>query len=131
MNKLLSVSSIFGCLLFSACASQTGWSPTVDPYNNPNANRLNQDYDECRQLALQASGGTAKQTATGTVIGGLIGAASGALIGVISGNPGRGAAYGGAIGGIGGGVKKGFEAEGGYKNAYNNCMRHRGHYILN
>ena len=131
MNKLLSVSTICCCFLFSACATQTGWSPTVDPYGDPNADRLNQNYDECKQLALQASGGTATQTATGTVIGGLIGAASGALIGVISGNPARGAAYGGAIGGIGGGVKKGFEAEGGYKKAYNNCMRHRGHYILN
>ena len=131
MNKILSVSTICCSLFFSACATQTGWSPTVDPYGDPNTYRLSQDYDECRQLALQASGGIVKQTATGTVIGGLIGAASGAVIGVISGNPGSGAAYGAAIGGIGGGVKQGFEAEKGYKRAYNNCMRHRGHYILN
>lgn len=117
-------------LLLPACATHTNWSPTVDPYGDPNASRLKQDYDDCKQLALQASGGTAKQVATGTIIGGLIGAASGAIIGVISGNPASGAAYGAAIGGLGGGVKQGFESEGGYKNAYNNCMRHRGHYTL-
>jgi len=132
MNKILKSTLInSSLLLLSACASQTGWSPTVDPYGDPNAYRLNQDLDECRQLALQASGGTAKQSATGVVVGGLIGAASGAALGAISGDPARGAAYGAAIGGMGGGVKQGFSAEGDYKKAYNNCMRHRGHYIIN
>jgi len=131
MNTLCKKSLIISTLLLSACASQTGWTPTVDPYGNPNAHRLNQDLDECRQLAQQASGGTATQTATGAVVGGLIGAATGAALGAITGNAGTGAAYGAAAGGIGGGAKQGFEAEGGYKRAYNNCMRHRGHYTVN
>jgi len=131
MNKTIKLTLACSCLLLSACASQTGWSPTVDPYGDPNAYRLNQDLDECRQLAQRASGGTARQTATGAVVGGLLGAATGAALGAISGDPGTGAAYGAAIGGIGGGAKQGFEAEGGYKRAYNNCMRHRGHYTVN
>lgn len=131
INSVIKIVLISSMVLISACASQTGWSPTVDPYGDPNAYRLNQDLNECRQLALQASGGTATQTATGAVVGGVIGAATGAAIGAISGNAGTGAAYGAAAGGIGGGVKQGFEAEGGYKRAYSNCMRHRGHYIVN
>lgn len=131
MNKILTISLISSSLLVSACASQTGWTPTVDPYGDPNAYRLNQDMEECRQLAVQASGGTAKETATGTVVGGLIGAASGAALGAISGNAGTGAAYGAAAGGLGGGVKQGFGAEQTYKRAYNKCLQHRGHYTVN
>ena len=130
MNKILTIICISG-LFLSACATQTNWSPTVDPYGDPNAHRMNQDYEECRQLALRASGGTAKETATGAIVGGLIGAAGGAAIGAISGNPGAGAAYGAAIGGFGGGAKQGFQSEASYKRAYNNCMRHRGHHIIN
>jgi len=131
MNKSLKLSLISCSLFLTACASQTNWTPTVDPYGDPNAYRLNQDLDECRQLALQASGGTAKESATGAVVGGLIGAATGAAIGAISGNAGSGAAYGAAAGGIGGGVKQGLSAETNYKNAYNNCLRHRGHFTVN
>ncbi len=122
----------FGSLLaLSGCASQTGWQPTVDPYGDPNAYRINQDYAECRQLALSASGGTAQETVTGALIGGAIGAASGAAIGAISGNAGAGAAYGAAIGGFGGGTSQGVEAETSYKQAFRNCMRNRGHHVLN
>jgi len=131
MNKSLKLSLISCSLFLTACASQTSWTPTVDPYGDPNAYRLNQDLDECRQLALQASGGTAKESATGAFVGGLIGAATGAAIGAISGNAGSGAAYGAAAGGIGGGVKQGLNAESNYKNAYNNCLRHRGHFTVN
>ena len=131
MNNIFKITMISSSLLFTACASQSNWSPTVDPYGSPNAHRINQDLAECRQLALQASGGTAKETATGAAVGGLIGAASGAAIGAISGNPGTGAAYGAAVGGFGGGAKQGFESEDTYKRAYGRCMQHRGHYIIN
>ena len=131
MNKILKSSLISSSLLVSACATQTGWAPTVDPYGDPNAYRLNQDYEECRQLALQASGGTAKETATGAVVGGLIGAASGAALGAISGDAGTGAAYGAAAGGLGGGFKQGVGAEETYKRAYIKCLQHRGHYTVN
>ncbi len=131
MNQILKISVISSSLLVSACATQTGWAPTVDPYGDPNASRLNQDYQECKQLALQASGGTARQTATGAAVGGLLGAATGAAIGAISGNAGTGAAYGAAAGGFGGGIQQGVGAETAYKQAYNNCLRHRGHYTVN
>ncbi len=132
MHKILKATMLISTsLLFSACASQSNWSPTVDPYGDPNAYRLNQDLDECRQLAHRASGGTARQTATGAIVGGLIGAASGAALGALSGNPASGAAIGATMGGFGGGAKQGFSAEKSYKNAYNNCMRHRGHFLVN
>lgn len=122
---------VLSFLFVSACATQTGWTPTVDPYGNQHTHRLNQDYSECRQLAHQASDGVVRQAASGVLVGGLIGAATGAAFGAISGHPGRGAAYGGIGGGIGGGVRQGFQVEGGYKRAYGNCMRHRGHNVVN
>lgn len=131
MNKRYLLPLLSASLLFSGCATQTGWTPTVDPYGDPNAYRLNQDIAECQQLAKQASGGTARETAKGAAVGGLLGAASGAAIGAISGDAGTGAAYGAAIGGIGGGAKQGFQAEDQYKRAYINCMRNRGHNVIN
>ncbi len=131
MNKRSKLILISSGLFLSACASQSNWTPTVDPYGNQNAYRLNQDLDECRQLARQASGGTAKESTTGAAVGGLIGAAAGAALGAISGNPGRGAAYGAITGTMGGGVRQGLSAEDNYKRAYNNCIRHRGHFTVN
>ncbi|MGR9044584.1 MAG: glycine zipper family protein [Gammaproteobacteria bacterium] len=131
MKKSVTGSLVIGSLLLTACASQTGWTPTVDPYGDPNAYRLNQDMAECQQLARQASGGTARETAKGVGVGALIGGAAGAAIGAISGNPAAGAAYGAAAGGFGGGTKQGLDAEYQYKRAYTNCMRNRGHNIIN
>ncbi len=130
--KKLTTSFIFvGGLLLSACASQTGWTPTVDPYNDRNAGRIDQDMAECKDLAGQA-GGTLKESAIGAGVGGLIGAAGGAAVGALTGHsPGRSAALGAAVGGIGGGAKQGMDAEGQYKRAYSNCMRNRGHNIVN
>ena len=122
---------LISSFLLSACASQTGWTPTVDPYSDPNAYRINQDMAECQQLAYQASGGTATETAKGAGVGALIGGAAGAAIGAISGNPAAGAAYGAAAGGFGGGTRQGLNAENQYKRAYINCMRNRGHNIIN
>jgi len=126
----------FSCLIVvalgaSGCATQTGWTPTVDTYNDRNSYRLNQDMQECRQLAEQASGGTAKEAAIGAGVGGLIGAAGGAALGAIIGNPGTGAAIGAAAGGIGGGAKQGIQSEDRFKNAYNSCLRQRGHTVVN
>lgn len=128
-NRTKYLGAIAGILL-SACASQTGWRPTVDTYNAPNAHRLEQDYAECEQLARQAAGGTALETAKGAAIGGLLGAAGGAAIGALTGGAGTGAAIGAAAGGLGGGAKQGFSAEDRYRNAFNNCMVGRGHRVL-
>jgi outer membrane lipoprotein SlyB len=121
---------IIATLLLTACASQTGWRPTVDAYGNPNSGRLNQDMWECQELASHASGGVYKETAIGAGVGGLIGAAGGAAIGAITGSPGTGAAIGAAVGGIGGAAKQGLQSEDQYKNAYNSCLRQRGHRVL-
>ncbi|WP_198246816.1 glycine zipper family protein [methane-oxidizing endosymbiont of Gigantopelta aegis] len=129
--KQKSLLVLISSLLLSACASQTGWSPTVDPYGDPNAYRLNQDMAECQQLAARASGNVYTETAKGAAVGGLVGAAAGAALGAISGDPGKGAAYGATIGGIGGASKQGFESDEQYRRAYINCMRHRGHYVVN
>lgn len=130
MNKIVSSSVLIGSILLSACASQGGWTPTVDSYNDPNAYRINQDMAECKQLAGQASGGTATETAVGAGTGALVGAAGGAVVGAFTGSPGMGAAIGAAAGGLGGGAMKGFSAEDKYKNAFNNCMSGRGHRIV-
>lgn len=131
MKKLtLSIIAI-GSALVSGCYSYGGWTPTVDTYNNPNAYRLNQDMAECRQLASQASGGTAKETAIGAGVGGLIGAAGGAVVGAFTGNPGAGAAIGAAAGGFGGAAKQGFGSEDQYQRAYKNCLRNRGQQVVN
>ena len=78
---------------------------------------------ECTQLASQASGGTAKETAIGAGVGGLAGAAGGAIVGAFLGNPGIGTAVGGA-------AKQGFSAEDKFKGAYSNCMSGPGHNVL-
>ncbi len=118
-------------LAFLACASQGSWQPTVDTKGDPNLDALQQDKWECKQLAQEASGGTAKETVKGTLIGGAIGAAAGAAIGAAVGSPGPGAAVGAAAGGIGGGTKQGLSAEDQYKEAYSNCLRGRGHKVIN
>lgn len=118
-------------ILITGCAEQRGWTPTVDTYGDPNAYRLNQDMSECRQLASQASGGLAKESAIGAGTGGLLGAAGGAAIGAITGNPAAGAAIGAAAGGLSGGASQGFQTNDQYKRAYNTCLRNRGHRPIN
>ncbi|MGH8582807.1 MAG: hypothetical protein ACREWG_08450 [Gammaproteobacteria bacterium] len=115
---------------FSGCASQTGWTPTVDTYGDPNAGNLSRDMADCRYLAEQASGGTARESVTGGLIGGLVGAAGGAAIGAAVGSPGTGAAIGAAAGGLGGAAHQGYRSEQTYKGAYSNCMRNRGHNVV-
>ena len=130
MTKLTTSISFIGCMLLSGCYSYGGYQPTVDSYNDPNAYRINQDMAECQQLASQASGGTAKETAIGAGTGALLGAAGGAIIGAFTGSAGTGAAIGAATGGFGGGAYQGLSSEDKYKNAYNNCMSGRGHKVV-
>jgi outer membrane lipoprotein SlyB len=118
-------------LVLSGCYSQSNWTPTVDPYRDPDPQRVSGDLYECRQLAQNASGGTGRETLTGGAVGGLLGAAAGAAIGAATGNPGKGAAIGAATGGIGGGAYKGLSAESRYQDAYRMCMQNRGHAVVN
>lgn len=117
--------------LLNGCYSQGGWAPTVDAYSDPNAHRINQDMADCEQLAHQASGGTAKESAIGAGVGGLLGGATGAVVGAFTGNAGAGAAIGATAGALGGAAKQGFSSEAEFKNAYSACMRNRGHRVLN
>jgi len=118
--------------------------PVTDQYGNPvyhqqpqsdyrdegPANSVTRDSVECQQLDRQAAN-TAGEAVKGGLMGGLLGAAGGAAIGAITGDPGRGAALGAAAGGIGGAGYSGLEADERYKRAYINCMRNRGHNVVN
>src|SRR5262245_23802987 len=117
-------------LTVAGCATMGGYQPTVDPYDDPHAGRIAEDEAQCRDLALHASGGTAKESAIGAAVGGLLGAAGGAAVGAAAGNPGAGAAIGAATGGLGGGAYEGLTAEQRFKHAFQQCMRERGHHVL-
>ncbi|MFZ4704239.1 MAG: glycine zipper family protein, partial [Candidatus Methylumidiphilus sp.] len=103
-------------IIASGCATYGGYQPVVDPYNDPNIGRLEQDKAECGSLANQA-GSVGTETMKGVGVGALIGAAGGAAMGAIYGNPATGAATGAAIGGIGGGANQGIDADNQYKRA--------------
>jgi len=128
-RNLLAVAGI--ALFMSGCAAQSGWSPTVDTYGDSRAQNVTHDKVECDQLARQTGGSTVEKGATGALAGGALGAVSGAAIGAITGNTGRGAALGGVIGGIGGAAHQANAANQQYKTAYINCMRNRGHHVIN
>ena len=117
MKKSTKIMLLVTGAVLSGCASQTGWTPTVDTYNDPNAYRISQDMAECKELASHYSGGTATETAVGAGVGGLVGAAGGAALGA-------------TVGALGGAAKQGFSAEDKYKSAYNNCMSGRGHRVI-
>jgi len=116
-------------LTLVGCASLGGYKPTVDPYNDRHASRIPQDEQECRELAKQASG-AAKETLVGGAVGGLLGAATGAAVGAAVGKAGTGAAVGAAAGGMGGGAYKGLSADARFKQAFQTCMRNRGHHVI-
>lgn len=127
MNKL-SLLVVLSSL--SGCATYSNWQPVVDPSNDKNAANIGRDTQECKQLASQA-GSAATEAAKGVAVGGLLGAATGAAVGAVAGDPGAGAAIGAAAGGIGGGTYTGVSADEDYKRAYINCMRGRGHSVIN
>jgi phage tail tape-measure protein len=118
-------------IMSAGCASQTGWSPTVDPYNDPDAGRIQSDLSDCRQLAQQAGSDAAASAAKGAAVGSLLGAATGAAIGAVTGSAGAGAAIGAATGGVGGATREGIGSDDQFKRAYSNCMRNRGHNVIN
>jgi OmpA family protein len=120
-----------GGMALTGCASYGDWRPTVDPYGDPNAANIERDTVECRQLALNASGGTAQETGKGALVGGAVGATAGAILGAAVGSPGKGAMLGAAAGGVGGATHQGFGAEDDFKRAYINCMSGRGHRVIN
>lgn len=131
LNKFSVMLMTMAALGIGGCAQYSNWTPTVDTYNDPNAQNLTRDMQECQQLAKQASGGGATETAKGAAMGGLAGAAAGAALGAVLGSPGKGAALGAAAGGLGYGANKAMTSEDDYKNAYTRCMKNRGHNVVN
>jgi outer membrane lipoprotein SlyB len=117
--------------LLAGCTSQSQWSPTVDTYGNSRAQYLSRDLEECRALARSASGDTTEETVRGAGFGAMAGAAGGAIIGAMVGRPGRGAVLGAAAGAAGGGVFSSSQTEQQFKQAFTNCMRERGHNVIN
>lgn len=113
----------------SGCASYSGYKPVLDPKNDPHPENVEMDLEECGKIAEEAAD-TVEDAGKGTVVGGAIGAVTGAVIGAITGDAGRGATVGAAIGGSGGAVKGGISADEKYKRVYRNCMRNRGHTVL-
>jgi hypothetical protein len=130
-QSVRSASALALVLALSACVNQNTWTPTVDPYTDPNAARLGVDEAQCRQIATQASGGSLQQTGKGVLIGGLLGAAAGAAIGAAVGDPGAGAAIGAAAGGFGGGGYEASQSSQSFQQVFENCLRERGHRVLN
>lgn len=134
-RRLLVLSA--GITLLAGCAttSQTQWTPTVDTYGNSRAQYLSRDMEECRALATRASGSTGEQAAHGAMSTGLLGAAGGAAIGGILGGSrsslGRGAALGAVTGALAGGTSSAAQTDAEFKRAFNNCMRQRGHNVIN
>jgi hypothetical protein len=117
--------------VLAGCVNQNTWTPTVDTYGDPNAWRLSQDEAQCRQLAISVSGSSTRKTAEGAGIGALLGAAAGAAIGAAAHSPGAGAAIGAAVGGTAGGGYKAYTSDTAFRQAYERCLRERGHRVLN
>jgi outer membrane lipoprotein SlyB len=131
MKKIAVITSVLAsAMIAGGCATYSGWQPTVDPYGDKNPQMIQADTEQCQMLAKQA-GSLGTESLKGAGVGALIGAAGGAALGAIWGNPATGAAAGATIGGIGGGANQGIDADSQYKRAFINCMRNRGHNVVN
>lgn len=131
MKRSFVASAALLALLTAGAAWARGWTPVVDTYGSSRAQYLGRDLEECRVLAQAAGGDAVGQGARGAVRGGLVGAAGGAAIGAALGNAGRGAAVGAAAGGVTRGVGSANQSEAQFRQAYTNCLRNRGHRVLN
>ncbi len=126
---LLAIIAMVGSV--GCSANQATWTPTVDTYGNSRAQYVSRDLEECRMLAMRTSGHSTEEAVSGAVTGGLVGAAAGAAIGAVFGDAGRGAAVGAAAGGMGNATRRGVASEAQFKRSYENCMRNRGHRVIN
>jgi outer membrane lipoprotein SlyB len=118
-------------LLVAACATSQPWTPTVDNFGSSQSQYVHRDMHECRELAFQVSGHTPNQAVRGAATGGLVGAVAGTAIGAAVGHTGRGAAIGATAGAVGAGATRARSTEQAFQQAYVNCMRQRGHRVVN
>jgi len=131
MKHILSALAVSLVVGTTGAMAQSNWSPTVDTFGSSRAQYLSRDQWECRELASQTAGSAGGSAARGALRGGAVGAAGGAAIGAALGNAGRGAAVGAAAGGIGRGVQQASGSEAQFRSAFSNCLRARGHNVLN
>lgn len=136
MTRLLGLAAALAILTGCNTVPQTQWSPTVDTYGSSRAQYLTRDTEECRALAMRAAGSPSGQATQSAVSQGLVGAAAGAAVGaVVHRDNWRGARRGAAIGGVGGALAGGYsaanQADATFQRTFNNCMRQRGHRVLN
>ena len=117
-------------LFLMSCVSQNSWTPEVDTANDPKADQLATDEEQCRVLAKQGAGST-KQVAEGAAEGAAIGVLAGAALGAIGGDAGMGAATGVTGGATAGGVTMARDSNADFKRIFTNCLRERGHPVLN
>ena len=129
MRRLLPILAL--APLAAAGCAQDSWSPTVDTFGNSRAQYTSRDMEECRALARQAGGSAGTEAARGAITGGAVGAAGGAAVGAILGNAGKGAALGAVVGGFGRGAQQASASEANFQRAFSNCMRSRGHNVIN
>ena len=68
LNKIAALVSVAALtVVANGCSTYGGYQPTVDPYNDPNYGRIEQDKAECDSLAKQAgSVGTETEPAPST-----------------------------------------------------------------
>jgi len=52
MNRI-SVFLMVAFIFLSACASKTGWEPTVDPHNDPHPDLIAAHMEECGNLQIK------------------------------------------------------------------------------
>ena len=117
-------------VFLGACVSQNSWTPTVDTANDPKADQLQKDEEECRELAKKGAGST-KQVAEGAAEGAAIGVLAGAALGAIGGGAGLGAAGGATGGAVSGGTTMARDSNADFKRIFTNCLHERGHPVLN
>ena len=110
MKRSFVASAALLALLTAGAAWARGWTPVVDTYGSSRAQYLGRDLEECRVLAQAAGGDAVGQGARGAVRGGLVGAAAG---------------------GVTRGVGSANQSEAQFRQAYTNCLRNRGHRVLN
>jgi hypothetical protein len=122
---------VLSFLFATGGSAQSSWTPTVDTIGNSRAQYLSRDMVECRSMAEMAGGSRSGQAAGGAVRGGAVGAAGGAAMGAVLGNAGRGAALGAVAGGVTRGARGASSAEADFQRAFSNCLRGRGHNVLN
>lgn len=114
-----------GCAI--PMSQMSSWQPLVD--QQVSGDLFYKDRYECQQLADQ--GAAQSQIGGDALAGALLGAALGAALGGVSGSAGAGAMYGSILGTAGGAGSGAGEATTSYRTIFRNCLRGRGHQVLN